>query len=180
MCEFGSSACRCPGSRRTASRAAALFLWWFTATAWAQAPPDLSGAWSLYHQGSKIDVGRWPQIDKNGNQFGGREVKGPYIIMQTATGLIFIYHEKTAWMVGIPKGGGVFDTRRGADGYELGPYWGNADLLELRPRGDGNEFEIWKDRDGTDQTIDFVFTEYTLMRENFTNTFSGAPPDVVL
>jgi hypothetical protein len=135
--------------------------------------------WSLHHKGGKIEVGFWEQIDKYGNKYGGKEIRGPYQIVQNDRGVIFVMHGNIGWLLGFPRGN-VYDTRRFAEGYELGPDWGNTDLLELRPRDNDTVLEIWKDLDRTDAVVEFHFTEYTLVREGATITKTTGSGDVEL
>jgi hypothetical protein len=160
----------CPRGRARAIPAALLTLMAVSlspvsAASQAAAPqrPNFTGFWNLYHGGQKIEVGRWVQKDKYGKEFGGQEIKGPYIIRQDARGIVWILHDNIVWMFGIPSGD-VFDTRRTAEGYALGPDWGNSDLMQLRVRPGATELEIWKDRHGDDGVVEFVFTGFTLVR----------------
>jgi hypothetical protein len=125
---------------------------------------NFNGNWSLYYKGEKVEVGRWVQVDKFGKEFGGREIRGPYLIHQDQRGNLWIYHGKVTWLVAIPVGE-IFDTRRTAEGYDLGPYWGDTDALQLRLRPGGTEIEIWNDKDGRGHGVEYFFTDYTLVRE---------------
>jgi hypothetical protein len=147
-----------------------------SAASQAAAPqhPNFSGYWSLYHGGQKIEVGRWVQKDKYGKEFGGQEIKGPYNIRQDERGIVWILHDNVVWMFGIPAGD-VFDTRRTAEGYALGPDWGNSDLMQLRVRPGATELEIWKDRRGDDGVIEFIFTGFTLVHEGQAKSAPALP-----
>lgn len=137
---------------------------------------NFNGNWSLYYKGKKVEVGRWVQIDKFGKEFGGREIRGPYLIHQDERRNLWIYHDKLAWLFAMPSGE-TFDTRRTAEGYDLGPYWGDSDVLQLRVRPGGTEIEIWNDKNGRDQGIEFVFTDYTLVREGGVKQAPSLPDD---
>lgn len=145
----------------------------------AQEAFNLTGTWGLYHKDKKIEVARWVHKDPDGKEYGGREVRGPYKIVQPEAGVLVILHGNEVWAIGFPPFGQVIRAAVTAQGFDLGPILtGQKKQLEMRVRPGADELELWTITDVTDSSrmtlgelstapheLEYAFSGYVLVRE---------------